>query len=233
MDFAQKVFILPRSDSLLAVAGATEYSLPLVSQLLLAIEAYPKARDRRLPLPQLRTHILKIFKEMYSSIHSLPVGQKRPDDPDNYFLFGGFDWRTSEPIVWKLHYDKQLHEFRFDTVVKPGGKQFHFAGDCPEANQDATQKTAKLLREKAKSNLEIDMEPLVILSEICEDVKYTGIGGVLQVAKTYRHLNSQMFITRRGVTHDRRSYLAGRPLSDYEHSDLPICDLDQMCFRRA
>lgn len=47
MDFAQKIFQLPRSDALFAFAGDTKYAYPLMMQLLRAVEDYPYSASRR------------------------------------------------------------------------------------------------------------------------------------------------------------------------------------------
>lgn len=86
MDYGQKVFEMPRSDALFAFAGQTDYAYPLMMQMLRAVEGYPYSADRRLPLPKLKGHTLRVFQQSYAAIHSLPHGQPHPDPPDNYFL---------------------------------------------------------------------------------------------------------------------------------------------------
>jgi len=80
-DQAQKIFQLPRNDALFAFAGDTQYAYPLLMQLLRSIESLPPSAEGRMKLSKAKGHILRVFQQSYSSIHSLPFGQKYPEEP--------------------------------------------------------------------------------------------------------------------------------------------------------
>ncbi|HJU23495.1 MAG TPA: hypothetical protein VJ891_13385, partial [Casimicrobiaceae bacterium] len=126
LDHATKIFELPRSDALFAYAGDTYYAYPMALQLSASIATYPRSADRRYPLGKARGQMLRVFDQMYRSIHGLPIGQAHPieDDPPVQFLFGGYVWHESEFRIWYIDLDRVRRTFRFRT----GGRCF-FIGD--------------------------------------------------------------------------------------------------------
>lgn len=223
-DHAQKIFQLPRSDALFAFAGDTKYAYPLMMQLLRSIESYPPSASRKLPLPKLKGHALRVFQQSYAAIHSLPVGEKYPEDPDNYFLLGGYDWLSHIYRTWVLQFDHDKRQFRFDRVIPK--KTFYFIGDNPESLYYARAETLRLLRRRGRTIREINAEPLEVLSKIIRDPAYPSIGGAPQVGKAYQHLNTQLFQVKWAHEEvDPASYhIAGRPLLPKERCAWPVFD---------
>lgn len=232
MDYGQKLFEMPRSDALAAFAGDTQYAYPLMMQMLRAIEGAPFSVDRRLPLPRLKGHTLRVFQQTYEAIHGLSFGERYPAPPDNFFLLGGFDWQTQAFHAWELSFDEADREFVFRRVVRRGGWQFYFAGDNTEAIKRATSRTQQLLGARKKTAMDIDMEPFEALCEIINDPTYDSIGGAPQLGKVYAHLNTQLFQVlwptvagpTTGGLAGSRGHVAGRPLLPTERSTWPVYD---------
>lgn len=225
-DHAQKIFQLARSDALLAFAGDTKYAYPLMMQLLRSIESYPFSADRRLPLSKLKGHALRVFQQSYSSIHSLPVGQKYPDDPDNYFFLGGYDWQTSSFRTWLLAFAPSQKKFVFRQVAGSGRNSFFFISDDRRAVKHSIAETMRLLYARGKSQDEIDVEPLDVLIDVIRDPLYPSIGGAPQVGKVYGSLNSMLFQVKWSPdgSSPSISHVAGRPLLPGERCLWPLFD---------
>ncbi|MFJ6072313.1 hypothetical protein ACIQFU_15940 [Streptomyces sp. NPDC093065] len=223
-DHAQKVFQLPRSDALFSFAGNTKYAYPLMNQMIRAIEAYPQSLDRRLPLGKLRAHVLRVFQQSYSSIHGLPVNEKYPDDPDNFFLIGGFDWQTATIAAWVLSFDKKAKRFTFRPTLKKN--RVCFVGDDTDATKEAMRLTYERLRDSGKTDEEIDMEPFEILETMIKNGKYDSIGGAPQLGKSFQHLNTVLFqvMWPAAGTGEIRPHMTGRPLLPMEQSTWPLYD---------
>ena len=223
-DQAQKIFQLPRDDGLFAFAGDTQYAYPLMMQMLRSIESYPLSVDRKLPLAKEKGHTLRIFQQSYASIHSLPIGQKYPEDPDNYFLFGGYDWLDSRYRAWLLRFDADRREFVFRSVIPR--MSFFFIGDDEAALSHAIAETQHLLRRRHKSVREINIEPLEILGQIIRDPTYPTIGGVPQVGKAYQFLHTQLFQVKWASDKSAPAvcHIAGRPLLPTDRCSWPIFD---------
>jgi hypothetical protein len=228
IDHGQKIFGLPRSDALFAFAGDTLYAYPLALQMSAAISMYPRSVDRRYPLQRARGHMLRVFDQVYRSIHSLPVGQQLPleDTPHVQFLFGGFVWQDSAFRIWYIDLDREHRSFRF----RRGGR-FFFIGD-PEAVREARGRTMRLLSSRKREVTEIDMEPFEVLRDILREQKHPHVGGAPQVAKVYQHLNTQFFAVSwpDSASGSAKPHVLGRPLLPPESSSWPLFDPDALDF---
>jgi len=226
-DHAQKIFQLPRKDALFAFAGDTKYAYPLLMQMLRSIESFPPSAEGRLTLSKAKGHILRVFQQSYSSIHSLPVNQKYPDDPDNYFLLGGYNWVTAEFVTWLLRFDLALKRFVFKLVG--GGNSFYFISDDQDAVSHAIAETNRLLLSRGKTTAEINYEPLEVLGQIISDGSFSTIGGAPQVGKVYPYFRTQLFQVKwQEVGSPVEScHIAGRPLLPTEKCSWPIFDPDR------
>jgi hypothetical protein len=227
-DQAQKIFQLPRNDALFAFAGNTQYAYPLLMQMLRSIESFPPSADGRLVLAKAKSQILRVFQQSYSSIHSLPVGEKYPEDPDNYFLLGGYDWLESKFPIWLLSFDAGRRRFIFNRV---GGKNsYYFVSDDEEARSHAIAETSRLLRSRGKTADNINYEPLEVLAKIIYDGDFPSIGGVPQVGKVYQYLRTQLFQVKwppQPSSGKQVCHIIGRPLLPTERCFWPIFDPDR------
>jgi hypothetical protein len=226
-DHAQKIFQLPRNDALFAFAGGTEYAYPLLMQMLRSIESFPPSADGRLVLSKAKGHILRVFQQSYSSIHNLPRNQKYPEDPDNYFLLGGYNWVTSDFNTWVLRFDATNRRFVFSKVTRTNS--FYFISDNQDARSYAIAETNRLLRSRGKTTAEINYEPLEILGKIISDASFSTIGGAPQVGKVYPYLRTQLFQVKwpRAGSSIEALHIAGRPLLPTEKCSWPVFDLDR------
>jgi len=226
-DHAQKIFQLPRSDALFAFAGGTDYAYPLLMQMLRSIESFPPSADGRLVLSKAKGHILRVFQQSYSSIHNLPINQRYPEDPNNYFLLGGYNWVTSDFNSWVLRFDATIKRFVFSKVAQ--SNSFYFISDDQAARSHAIAETNRLLRSRGKTTLKINYEPLEVLGRIITDASFPSIGGVPQVGKVYPYLRTQLFQVKwpKADSSIEALHIAGRPLLPTEKCSWPVFDPDR------
>lgn len=227
LDHGPKVFELPRSDALLAFAGETQYAYPFALQLIAAVRIYPPSTERRFPLGKARGHMLRVFEQMYRSIHRLPVGQELPikDDPPVQFLFGGYLWQKKRFGIWYVDLDRSVRAFRF----RRGGR-FFFIGDH-EAVREARGRTLRLLGERGRNPDTIDMEPFEVLRDIIREKRHSGVGGVPQIAKVYEHMTTRFFATLWEDDTVIKPHIFGRPVLPLETCSWPAFDPDKLVFR--
>lgn len=227
-DHAQKVFTLPRSDALFAFAGDTQYAYPLMMQMRAAIAASAFSSERRRPLGFLLADTLRVFQQSYDAIHGFPSGYSSPlDPPDNFFLIGGYDWETSRFKAWILKYSKKENAFRYDRAVSSTSHKYVFVGDDASAVAKARRITQEALGTKRQTRVKVDMEPFYALLQVANDEKYPSVGGVPQLGKVYRHLNSQLFLVKTArAAEGSANHFAGRPVGGLEHNSLPVFDPD-------
>lgn len=224
LDYAQKIFQLPRSDALFAFAGDTTYAYPLLLQMMRAVEHFPNSVDRRVPLAKMKGRTLRVFQQTYDAIHSFPVGQRYPDAPDNFFLLGGYDWLTSSFTAWRLAFDPQSRRFTYRRVVGDTGNRFFFSGDDVGAVTLAIARTRRLLDARGKTSEQIDMEPFEVLADIIRDPDFPFIGGAPQLGKVYSSSNTQLFQVLWSRREADAPHVTGRPLLPGERSVLPTYD---------
>ncbi|BCW44720.1 hypothetical protein [Arthrobacter sp. StoSoilB5] len=115
--------------------------------------------------------------------------------------------------------------FRYDKSISSTTHKYVFVGDDPDAVRAARQITQKAFGTKSATRVKVDMEPYHALSEIAVDEKFPTVGGVPQLGKVYRHLNSQLFLVKSPTGGgDVLNHFAGRPVRDAERSALPVFD---------
>jgi hypothetical protein len=115
-DYCAKILTLPRSDCAIAFAGHTDNAYPMMHQLALAIDAFGPLRDRAMDIRQVRTHAIRIFDSMASSIRSDFESERVPDGVS--FLFGGYSWVDKRFFIWNIHFSKEREGFVATAAVQ-------------------------------------------------------------------------------------------------------------------
>jgi hypothetical protein len=173
--------------------------------------------------------MLRVFEQLYRSIHSLPPGEKLPleDVPAVQFLFGGYVWHEGAFRIWSVKLDRTQRKFRFASC-----RWFQFIGD-QEAVRAARHDTLRLLRQRGRTSEQIDMEPFEVLRDSIRGGLYSQVGGAPQVAKVYLHMNTQMFSVLWDNQGSKVPHVFGRPLLAPESSTWPVFDPDELDFSAA
>lgn len=226
-DGCPKIVSLPRTDCLLAFAGDTHLSYPLMLQVQNAFASSPALRSRRIDVRGARDNALLVVNQMKQAIEQWPSDGER-DYSDTVFLLAGYSWRLSRFEVWRFVYRRRYRRFEFEPARAIRGlgddRLIVFAGD---QTSRATTRLARHL--DAKGVLErgpVDMEPLSALIDLSLDDTPTthSIGGAPQVAKIYRHQNVDHFAVRWPPT-SSETYFFGRKLLPVERIDAPELSL--------
>ena len=226
-DGCPKILALPRSDALMSFAGATDAAYPVMLQLANSIAHYPPSVERRLDIAHLKGHTIRLLNQMRELIDGpFPVGQDDPDPPRALFFLGGYSWRYRGFYAWKLVFDNGA--FRYVRAVRGwqdrGGWRFAFGGEA-DVVADARLRLFDLLRAPGRERTTadgLDMEPFEVLRDIVREGRFDSVGGAPQLAKVYRHLNTQFF----GVPWNNVLTVAGRPMLPYERAFVPVIDPD-------
>jgi hypothetical protein len=225
-DQGPKLFALPRSDALLGLAGDTYYAYPLALHLQATIASYARSADRRFPLDKAIVHACKVFTQSYRLIHTLPVGERLPVEGDAHFILGGYSWHDNGFRIWKVSTDRAKREFPLRRVQN----RLFFTG-TKAAVREAMERTNRLLKQRKRTLDTMDLEPVEVLRDIVREGTYPDVGGAIQVAKVFRHMNSQFYATLWACTDGKiRSHVFGRPLPANERCDWPHFDPDTLNF---
>jgi hypothetical protein len=226
-DCCPKVFGLPRSDALIAFAGDTYYAYPLLLQFLNALATHEPSRRRLVDVAEVRRHMIELFNQMWEAIGDLPAAHVFPDHPQTYFLFAGFSWREDRFRIWRVSFNPGLNRFQHTAAENlsemPEDQTVYFAGD---AVYEARQRlNTKLEASGRASGGGLDMEPFEVLRDMIREKAHAAIGGAPQLAKVYRHLNSQFL----GVPWPNERgpiTLNGRRALDFEAFAVPVIDIE-------
>lgn len=225
-DGCPKIVSLPRTDCLLAFAGDTYLTYPLMLQVQNAFQATESIRMRRTDLTGAMNRALLILNQMRLNID---WGSREEEDyTETLFLLVGYSWRESRFRAWRLKYRKKYKKFSFlpvegipglrpDTLIYFGGDQTGRATGC----------LASILKEKnLLTSGPIDMEPLSALLAMIEDESEgtRSIGGAPQIAKIYRHANVDHFAVR-WPPGSEDTYFFGRRILAAERFDVPLMNL--------
>ena len=228
-DCCPKVFPLLRNDSILAFCGDTGFAYPILLQLLNAVRNYEKVQSREMDITDVRPHFLKVIESMRTQVTDLPEGDHAIDNTDFQLLFAGYSSKFKEYKAWVFYYDNNKGAFNhralsFHKKRTDGTKAFLFIGDNVP---DAMRRLYAKLNEREKLTVGgLDMEPLEVLTEMCEAREFEKIGGPPQLAKVYSYANVlpvNVLWPRekpKFVTH------FGRPLLPYEGSRYACLDLN-------
>jgi hypothetical protein len=195
MDCGQKVLALPRSDAFICFAGDTNWAYPLMHQVSGAISTFEKSASRAQDIVELKTHVLKVFEGLRTSVHD---GSGNEEIPGAEFLFGGYSWIRKEFMIWKIHFHIPKKSSKPKTAqaepktrpINPKGefiatpaKQWHgqpfvFAGDEEHADA-ARNRLQEMLRSRGKApdqaidsgkKFKFDWEPFEVIRDMLRDV---------------------------------------------------------------
>ncbi len=257
MDYCPKILTLPRSDCAICFAGHTDTAYPLMTQLSLAIQAHGPLLSRAMDIRQLRSHALKIFDSMASSLKTdLPEYADDLENPSVSFIFGGYSWIEKQFHFWKILYSKREKRFieqdSLFLLTHPRAKKV-FVGDKQTARQNdnillgriefggdqgkialnelLTRLTTKLNFDDVDSlvNFKLNMEPFEVIRDILRNPQHAHtVGGAPQIVKIYQHMNASPVAVYWPDKASEAIYLLGRPILGYENIDFWILDPDQL-----
>jgi hypothetical protein len=239
-DFCPKILTLPRSDCAISFAGSTDDAYPLMLQLSLAIDSYAPARRGSMDLSALRSHAIKVFDSMASSLRS---DHHELTTPDVAFLFGGYSWVQKRFLLWTLRFNSA--EERFEAVPAksilcapnvpsayigyhpstPGGYtlgKIAFAGDQSAVFRDRLLAMLTQIRDSAPdpTKLRLDWEPLAVVRDMLRaDERAQTIGGAPQIVKVYQYMRTAPLAVLWKHGDVSRPHLLGRPALGYEQLD--------------
>jgi hypothetical protein len=220
-DYGPKILGIGRSDAVIAFAGDTAWTYPLIAQVTAYVESFINLRERVVDVVDLYRQILELLNESPSFV-SEPV---LPSEalPDCSFIFAGYSARRKNFVVWRIAFHKERKRFEGTPARKYVGESVAFIGD--KEPMDATvRRISELQTAKGTKDAKLGMMPAEAFFEVLASKRFRDIGGAPQVTKVYDHMNVRHF----GVywppdvpDEDQDIYLRGRRLKPYEVLDHP------------
>jgi hypothetical protein len=223
-DSCPKVFLLPRSDALMAFAGDTLWAYPIIAQTVNSIASFEPSRERRYDLLEARGHALRVINDMIQRGDAI----NGPDQPDATadFLFGGFSAEKGEFRLWRFYFSPTHRVYQAERIRPLRVGTFAFIGDV---GRPARRRLGEMIGEFQGGGGPLDMQPFEVARDLLREGQHDTIGGAPQLAKCYRHMNTEAFAVVWSPDPPRlepRPTLLGRPLLDYEQLGVPRVDAD-------
>lgn len=212
---APKIFPLDRNDCVIACAGDTMYSFPIVEHIRQAIPLNQGLMDRSIDLTELLHSIRDITNKVL-----FQETEKQMEGPNFSMIIAGYSWKQKTAIIRELRYKPSERLMVLHTPKTIKKTPFAVIGD--EVSSARRRIFQKLEEVGIQDGGNVNMEPLYVLLEYIRNPEIRSIDGVPQMAKVYPFMNILPFGF---LTEDRQLFHFGRPLMEYETYPYPIIDL--------
>ncbi|MFZ5956798.1 hypothetical protein ACOXVJ_04695 [Pseudomonas knackmussii] len=235
MDCSPKIFQLPRSDAVLAFSGNTQLAYPILLQMSHAISCHGPMRDGIIDIVPLTTYLKRILNELFHGLREVVYDDLK--EPDTNFLLCGYSWFKKEFIIERFYFNKSNKCFETQPSGKGVGNfgKFRFIGDV---RGEATTRLTQLLRQRygdesvsKESTLmqKYNMEPFEVIRDMLRrSTRVDSIGGAPQIVAVGQHMISKPLGVFWPSMNDRKVYVNGRPIFDFENIDNWIIDPDTL-----
>ncbi|MNX53453.1 hypothetical protein D3C86_841490 [compost metagenome] len=220
-DYGPKIFGIGRSDAVIAFAGDTSWTYPLIAQISSYVESFINLRERVVDVADLCNQILQMLNDSLSFV----TDPAHPSMalPECSFVFAGYSARRKNFFLRRIEFQSKSRRF-VPTHPKSYGRELvAYVGDV-EPVKATVRRMSELLKQRKVERPRLDMAPATAFFEVLTSEKFRDIGGAPQVTKVYEHMNLQHF----GVywppnvpEKEQGIFLRGRRLKSSEVLDHP------------
>ena len=220
-DYGPKIFGIGRSDAVIAFAGDTSWTYPLIAQITSYVESFVNLRDRTIDLAETYELILRMLNESLSFISN--PAHPSLTEPECSFLFAGHSVRRNGFFVRRIVYHPTRRRFEGRNPRDIGEDVIAVIGDKAPASALA-RRLSGILKNEQSGRPTLGMAPAEAFHEVISSNRFPEVGGAPQVAKVYQHQSQKHF----GVywpsdvpTDEQHIYLRGRRMSKFDVLDHP------------
>lgn len=221
-DYGPKIFGIGRSDAVIAFAGDTAWSYPLIAQITSYIESFINLRERALDISEAYERILQLLNESLQFVSQ--AADPSLKNPECSFLLAGYSARKKAFFIRRIIFSFSRKKFEGRQPRKMGLESVAFIGDVRPVNA-IIRRVSEALKPSTGSRIKrLDMAPAEAFFKILTSKRFSEIGGAPQVSKVYEHM-SQRHI---GVywppdvdVEDQDIFLRGRRLRKHDVLDHP------------
>ncbi|MEB8056091.1 hypothetical protein [Pseudomonas fulva] len=220
-DYGPKIFGVGRSDAIIAFAGDTSWTYPLIAQISSYVESFINLRERVVDVADLCDQILQMLNDSLSFVTD--TADPSLALPECSFIFAGYSTRRNDFFVRRIEFQPTSNKFVAAHPKSYGRELLAYVGD-EQPVKATVRRISEILKEGKVKRQRLDMAPAVAFFEVLSSGKFRDIGGAPQVAKVYEHMNVRHF----GVywppnipNEEQDIFLRGRCLKSYEVLDHP------------
>lgn len=220
-DYGPKIFGIGRSDAVIAFAGDTAWTYPLIAQISSYVESFVNLRDRAIDLTEAYDLILQMLNESLTFV-------SKPADPsliipDCSFIFAGYSARRKSYFIRRIVFHAKRARFEDRPPRDIGRESLALIGDKGPVDA-VTRRLSEHRKEGKSAHSRLGMAPAEAFFAVISSKRFTEIGGAPQVAKVYQHMSQRHF----GVywppdlpIGEQHIYLRGRRLGKFDVLDHP------------
>lgn len=220
-DYGPKIFGLGRSDAVMAFAGDTAWTYPLIAQITSYVESFVNLRDRAIDLTEAYDLILEMLND------SLTFVSKAADPslkvPECSFIIAGYSARRKDFFIRRIVFHAARGKFEGRPPRDFCGERITLIGDKGPVAAIARRLAEHHTAGKRTRSI-LDMAPAQAFFAVLSSNRFSSVGGAPQVAKVYQHLKQRHF----GVywppnvpENEPHIYLRGRRLGRFDVLDHP------------
>ena len=219
-DYGPKIFGTGRSDAVIAFAGDTAWTYPLIAQISSYIESFINLRERVVDAADAYELVRQMLNESLKYISKAVDPSMKV--PDCTFIFAGYSARRKDFFIRQVFFDSKHKKFMTRNATKTAGEHLMLIGD-----NEPMKAMVRYVHERTKNQrpaFRLDMLPAEAFYAILSSNEFHEIGGAPQVAKVFQHMDQRHF----GVfwpphvpADEQHIYLRGRRLGKYDVLDHP------------
>lgn len=220
-DYGPKIFSMGRSDAIVAFAGDTAWTYPLISQITSYVESFVNLRERIVDFLDVRKKVVRVLNDSLNFVSD--AADPSLEIPECSFILAGYSVRKQDYIVNKIVFNTNKKIFEIKAIKKIHGELFAIIGDKAPVSAIAGE-VSRIEKKHQGKGFKLDMIPSEVFFDVLSSGKFHEIGGAPQISKIYPNMNQQHIAVYwpMNKVHDEQSiYLRGRELGDYEALDHP------------
>ena len=126
-DYGPKIFSIGRSDAIIAFAGDTSWTYPLIAQITSYVESFINLRDRVVDVADLCDQILQMLNESLSFVRD--PAHPSMALPDCSFVFAGYSARKKDFFLRRIKFQSKIKKFLPTHPKSYGGELVTYVGD--------------------------------------------------------------------------------------------------------
>jgi hypothetical protein len=218
-DYGPKIFSMGRSDAVIAFAGDTAWSYPLIAQVTSYVESFVNLRERVVDFVDAQKKIIRMLNESLNFVSD--AVDKSLEEPYCTFIFSGYSARKQEFMINRIVFNSKKKHFEVKPPKKINGELLAAIGD-EKPLKAIYRKVSERENNKKGREFKLDMVPSEAFVEVLSSGRFSEIGGSPQIMKLYQNMNQQhiaVYWPPEALHEEQKIYLRGRELGKYEALD--------------
>lgn len=220
-DYGPKLFGIGRSDAVMAFAGDTAWTYPLIAQATSYVESFVNLRERAIDFIDAQEKIIRMLNESLSFVSD--AADPSLEVPDCTFILAGYSARKQGFIINRIVFHSKRRKFEIRSAKKINGELLAAIGDKGPVSA-ISRRISERIKKHINTGCKLDMAPSESFFDVLSSKRFREIGGAPQLTKIYQNMNQKHF----GVywppelpIEEQKIYLRGRELGKFEVLDHP------------